>query len=576
MFKVTHLFKKYKIMLGVTVLLMFFQTFGTLYIPTLMSDIVNNGIMKSDLPYIYSVGGMMLVTALITAVIAITGAWLASSLASRWGRDLRGKLFDRVQTFSIRDFNRFGAASMITRNTNDVTQLQDALALFLQLVLPAPIITIGGLILAFGKDTQMGFVIVITLGIFLAAAIYFCRKAIPLYSRLRLGMDEMNRILREQLSGIRVIRAFNRVDHERKRLDQTFQGYGGTSIKVNKIFAFMMPIVLTVINLCTLGIIWFGGKRVTGGFIEIGDIMALIEYALLIFWNLVMGVMMMMSLPRAMTSAARINEIFAVEPEIEDGTESLPDALNRVPALEFEDVAFGYDHAEEPVLSNLSFRCLKGQTTAIIGGTGSGKSTIASLIMRFYDIQKGTIRLNGKDIKGVSQTDLRSKIGFVPQKAFLFSGTIASNLRYGNREASKKDLDRAVSIAQAADFISESEAGYESYVSQGGTNFSGGQRQRLCIARALVNQAELYVFDDSFSALDFKTDSKLRAALKKEVTDAAIIVVAQRVSSIIDADQIIVLDNGTINAIGSHKVLMDTCEIYREIVKSQRKEDELQ
>lgn len=569
--KVSDFFKQYKIITSVTILLMFVQTFGTLYIPTLMSDIVNNGIMKSDLPYIYSVGGMMLVTALITAVISITGAWLASALASRWGRDIRTELFNRVQAFSIRDFNEFGTASMITRSTNDITLLQDTLAMFLQLVLPAPIIAIGGLVLAFKKDYQMAFIIVAAVGIFLLLALFLGRRAIPLYKKLRIGMDEMNRTLREQISGIRVIRAFNRVNHERKRTDGTFRNYGQTSIRVNKIFAVMMPIVLIVINLCSLCIIWFGGQRVTGGFMEIGDVMALMEYALLIFWNLVMGIMMFMMLPRAMTSAARINEVLAVIPEISDGAENLPISNQKVPVLEFSDVTFRYGNAEEPVLSNLNFQCYSGQTTAIIGGTGSGKSTIGNLIMRFYDIQQGVIRVNGEDIRKVAQESLRDKIGYIPQKAFLFSGSIADNLRYGNRDAAQDEIERAAAIAQASDFIQESEQGYESFVSQGGTNFSGGQRQRLCIARALVKQAEIYLFDDSFSALDFKTDSKLRAALKREIRDAAIIVVAQRVSSIVDADQIIVLDNGGIAAIGAHAELMESCDIYQEIVRSQRK-----
>lgn len=572
MTRVSQFFKQYKAITAVTVLLMFLQTFGTLYIPTLMSDIVNNGIMKSNLPYIYLIGAKMLGTALLTAVIAIAGAWLASTLASRWGRDIRISLFDKVQRFSIRDFNQFGTASMVTRCTNDVALLQDALALFMQLVLPAPVITIGALVLAFTKDSQMALLIVATVLLFLAAAILICQRAIPLYQKLRIGMDKMNRVLRERITGVRVIRAFNREDHERARTDHSFADYGLTSIRVNKIFAVMMPLVLIVINVCSLCIVVFGGIRVSDGFMQVGDIMALVEYALLIFWNLVMGVMMLTMLPKAQACAARINEVLSTAPEINDGTGSFEATPESIPALEFRNVTFQYDHAEEPVLSRLNFSCKIGQTTAIIGGTGSGKSTIASLIMRFYDIQRGTILLNGKDIKKMTQTSLRDKIGFVPQKAFLFSGTIKDNLLYGNSNASDKELEHAASIAQAADFIAETGQGYGSFVAQGGTNYSGGQRQRLCIARALVRKAQLYIFDDSFSALDFKTDSKLRAALKKEVQDAAIVIVAQRVSSIIDADQIIVLDNGGIAAIGTHSELLRSCVIYQEIVSSQMKE----
>lgn len=575
MIRVSQFFKQYKCITAAVVLLMFVQTLGTLYIPTLMSDIVNNGIINNDLPYIYRTGGMMMVTALATAAVSVLGALLASKVSARWGRDIRTELFGRIQEFSVRDFNRYGAASMITRSTNDVAQLQDALLMFLQLVLPAPLITIGGLVLAFSKDPVMAVLIVITLTVFIIAALVLSKKAIPLYTRLRIGMDEINRTLRERITGVRVIRAFNREGFEEGRTDKTFSSYSETAIRVNKIFAVLMPIVLTVINLCTLGIIWFGGKRVTAGFMQIGDIMALVEYALLIFWNLVMGVMLMMMFPRAMTSAARINEVLSTEPEITDGLCKFPTQEISVPAMEFRDVTFGYDHAEEAVLSKISFSCMTGQTTAIIGGTGSGKSTIASLMMRFYDIQGGSILVDGKDIREVSQEALRDKIGFVPQKAFLFSGTIAENLRYGNRDASDEEVKAATKIAQAANFIEESEKGYLSYVSQGGTNFSGGQRQRLCIARALVKKANIFIFDDSFSALDFKTDAMLRAAIKREIHGAAIVVVAQRVSSIIDADQIVVLDNGGITAIGNHDELMKTCEIYREIVRSQRKEDAL-
>lgn len=572
MTRVTQFLKKYKGILAGTFILMFVQTFGTLYIPTLMSDIVNNGIVKSDLPYIYEVGGKMLLTAVLTAVVAIIGTWLASSLASHWGRDIRIALFDKVQKFSVRDFNRFGTASMITRSTNDVAQLQDGLVLFLQLVLPAPVITIGALILAVSKDTQMALLILATVAVFLGISLVICKRAVPLYKRLRIGMDKMNSTLRERITGVRVIRAFNKEKYECKRTNQTFEDYGNTSIRVNKIFAVMMPLVLIVINLCSLAIVWFGGIRVTQGYMQVGDIMALIEYALLIFWNLIMGVMMLTMLPKVQTCAARINEVLGAEVEITDGTDTFTEVDGTIPALEFRGVTFQYDHAEEPVLSNLNFTCQVGQTTAIIGGTGSGKSTIASLIMRFYDIQKGTILVNGVDIRKVSQTEIRDRVGFVPQKAFLFSGTIADNLRYGNRNASDEELARAAAIAQSADFIAETEKGYDSYVAQGGTNYSGGQKQRLCIARALVKKAQLYVFDDSFSALDFKTDSKLRLALKREIKDAAIVVVAQRVSSIMDADQIIVLDNGGIAAIGTHTELLQSCGIYGEIVKSQMKE----
>lgn len=572
MIKILHSLHKYKAMTAVTVLALFIQAFGTLYIPTLMSDIVNNGILNGDLPYIYSVGGKMVLVSLFTAAFAVCGAWTASSLSARWGMDIRNDLFRHTQAFSLRDFNRFGAASMITRCTNDISNLQDTLIVFFLLMLPAPIIAIGGLILAFSKDPVMALFIIGAVGALILLSALLFKKVIPLYHRLRLDMDEMNRVLRERITGVRVIRAFNQGGRERERSGRIFTDYGETSIRVNELFAVMMPFVLIVINLCTLCILWFGGGRAAAGLMQIGDIMALIEYAMLIFWNLVMGVAMLVMIPKAQACAERINEVISLEPDVTDGAQVLFEKAD-APVLEFRDVTFQYDHAEEPVLSNLNFSCRRGQTTAIIGGTGSGKSTIASLIMRFYDIQNGSILFDGTDIRSVSQASLRDRIGFVPQKSFLFSGTVAENLRHGNRTADAEDLKRAAAIAQADDFLSEKQDGYDAYVAQGGANFSGGQRQRLCIARALAKHAELYLFDDSFSALDFKTDARLRAALKREVTDAAIVVVAQRVSSIVDADQIIVLDNGGIAAIGTHSQLLESCRIYREIVKSQMKEE---
>lgn len=571
MVKVSSFFKNYKAITISAVILMFVQTLGTVYIPRLMADIVNNGIAEGDMAYIYSIGAKMLITAAITVIVAVVGAWLASTMSARWGKDVRIALFNKVQRFSDRDFKRFGTASMITRSTNDVAQLQDSLLLFMQLILPAPFITIGALILAFAKDVQMALLIVATVGVFLIVAYFICRQVIPLFQKLRIGMDEMNRVMRERISGVRVIRAFNKEPSASAVADSAFLDYGKTSIRVNKIFAVMMPLVLIIINLSTLAIVWFGGVRVTGGYMQVGDIMMLVEYALLIFWNLVMGVVMLTMLPKAQTCAMRINEALAIEPEIADGAQVIADAGENA-ILEFKNVTFQYDHAEEPVLAHLNFSCKKGQTTAIIGGTGAGKSTIASLIMRFYDVNKGEILLRGTPIKNIAQSDLRDAIGFVPQKAFLFSGTIEDNLRYGSSDATMQELAHAVDIAQASDFIASTKKGYQSFVAQGGSNFSGGQKQRLCIARALAKKAELYVFDDSFSALDFKTDSQLRAALKREIKDAAIVIVAQRAGSIIDADQIIVLDNGGVAAIGTHSELISSCEVYKEIVKSQMKE----
>lgn len=573
--RLVRFLKPYKTALIGNVILMFAQIMGTLYIPTLTASIVNIGIEKGNVPYIVKTGGSMLLIAMLTGLSAIAGAYLASSTFSKVGRDIRNSMFAKTQDFSINDFNKFGTASMVTRNTSDVTQVQQAFIMFMEMLLPAPVMIISGLILAFSKDRPMALIIIAAMFIFVVLTILAGKKAIPLFSLLQAQMDKINQVLRENISGIRVIRAFNKEDYERKRLNSTFTDYSETAIKVNKIFAVITPTIMLVMNLCTICMIWFGGMRVAGGFIQIGDIMALIEYSILILFYLIMGVMAFIMIPRAQACAVRIDEVLDTRPEIEDRSVQVKDRVESKAKLEFKNVTFSYPGAEEPVLSNLNFTCRNGETTAIIGGTGSGKSTIASLIMRFYDIQEGHILVDGVDIKNMRQKELRNKIGYVPQKAFLFSGTIADNLSYGNKDASMEELHRAVQIAQADDFISSMEQGYQSSVSQGGANYSGGQKQRLSIARALVKKPEIYMFDDSFSALDFKTDAKLRTALKKEIEGEVVIVIAQRISTIMDADQIIVVDNGRICGIGAHKELLKECKVYREIAKSQLMEEEL-
>ena len=573
----TRLFKfiiPYRKTLILVVVLLFLQTLGTLYIPTLTADIVNNGIVYGDIPYIIRTGGIMLLFAVLTGVFAILGTWFSAILSSGTGRDIRNALFRKAQRFSINDFNSIGTASMITRNTSDVNQIQQALIMVLQMMLPAPIMAIAGLILAFSKNAFMGGIIVVTMVIFMILAVIIERKTMPLFGLLQTGMDKINRFMREYITGVRVIRAFNRTDFERRRVNTSFEAYAQTAIRINKIFAVAMPLVLMLLNLCTLAIIWFGGIQIGQGAMEIGDIMAVIEYAMLILFYLVMAVMVFTMIPRAEACAKRISEVLELDPEIADAPAELTAELSEE-KLAFHHVTFCYQGAEEPVLSDLNFSCRAGETTAIIGGTGSGKSTIASLIPRFYDIQAGTITIDGVDIKTLSQKALRDKIGFVPQKAFLFSGTIADNLRYGKEDATMDELRRAARIAQADAFIGDLKYGNETRVAQGGNNFSGGQKQRLAIARALVKKADVYIFDDSFSALDFKTDANLRAALKAEVHGAAIIVVAQRVSSIVDADQIIVLDNGVIAGKGTHRELLENCPVYREIAESQLSKEEL-
>ncbi len=445
-----------------------------------------------------------------------------------------------------------------------------------EMLLPAPVMAIAGLILAYSKSPTLAMVIVGAMVIVCAFTALIGARALPLFSRLQTLLDKINRVLRENLTGVRVIRAFNRAGFEQQRADASFGEYAQSAIRVNKIFAVLMPVILLVLNLSTVVIVAVGGQRVSDGAMQIGDIMALIEYAVLILMYLIMGVMIFMIFPRAQSCAKRVNAVLSVP---ENGTEAprtTPGRQHKYTAkLEFRNVTFQYQGAEEPVLNNISFTADVGKTTAIIGGTGSGKSTIASLIPRFYDIQSGTIRIDGRNIVHIPKPELRARIGFVPQKAFLFSGTILDNFRHGKKDATMEEIRKAAQTAQIAGFIDGLEDGYNTRVAQGGNNFSGGQKQRLAIARALVKKPEIYIFDDSFSALDFKTDAKLRAALKDEVKDAAVIVVAQRISTIMDAEQIVVLDEGRVAGTGTHRELMASCPVYQQIARSQLSEEEL-
>ena len=557
--------------------LLFLQVLGTLYVPTLTAEIVNKGIVMGDPEQVLETGGLMLIVAVLVAGVSILETYLSTSTFAAMGRDIRGALFKKSQKLTINEFNHFGPASMITRCTNDITQIQQAYMAATEMLLPAPIMTIAGLVLAFSKNPALAMLIVAAMAVVCILAASVGSKAMKLFASLQTMLDKINRVLRENLMGIRVIRAFNRSEHEQKKTNQAYEEYASTAIRVNKIFAVLMPIIMMIMNVCTVLIIAIGGQHVANGQMEIGDIMALIEYAFMILMYLIMGIMVFMIFPRAQTCANRVNEVLELKSDREQDAKysNRKKEKTDAPKLEFRNVTFQYQGAEEPVLNNISFTAEIGRTTAIIGGTGSGKSTIASLIPRFYDIQSGTIRIDGRNIVNLSREELRDRIGFVPQKAFLFSGTIMDNFRHGKKDASLAEVRHAAEVAQIGDFIDEQDAGYETRVSQGGNNFSGGQKQRLSIARALVRKPEIYVFDDSFSALDFKTDAKLRAALKEETKDAVVILVAQRISTIMDAEQIVVLDEGRVAGIGTHKELMAGCEVYRQIAKSQLSEEEL-
>ena len=554
--------------------LVLLQSLAELYLPTLMSDIVDKGVVTGDTQYIWKIGGLMLIVAAGGMICSVMASFFSAKAASGFGKSLRSKLFSHVGDFSLQEFDQFGTASLITRTTNDITQIQQVLIMMMRMMAMAPMMCIGGIIMALSKDTKLTLVLAVAIPILLLIILIVQKKAIPLFKAMQVKLDKLNRVLRENLTGIRVIRSFNRIDHEKKRFDQANWDLTATAIKVNKIMAAMMPTMMIILNLTTVAIIWFGGIRIDHGHMEVGDMMAFIQYAMQIMFSFLMLAMMFVMIPRASVSAGRIVEVLDTAADIKDPINPIAPKQERG-VVEFQNVSFSYPGAEMPAISNISFKMNPGEVTAVIGGTGSGKSTLINLIPRFYDVDSGKVLIDGTDVREMTQESLRQKIGFVPQQAVLFTGTIAENIRYGKEEATDEEVRHAAAIAQAADFIAKMPEGYSTMIAQGGTNVSGGQKQRLAIARALVRKPEIYVFDDSFSALDFKTDAKLRAALKAETGNAAVLIVAQRVSTIMDANQIIVLDNGQIAGIGTHKQLMETSEVYREIVMSQLSEEEI-
>lgn len=574
MIKLFRFLKPFTWMVIFILIFMFGQAMAELYLPTLMSDVVNNGMMKGNTGYIWKYGSFMLIVALGSSACAISGSFLSSIVAVGFGRDLRNKVFTRVESYSLNEFDKIGTASLITRTTNDIMQVQNVLIMMMRFMIYAPIMCIGGVIMALSKDKTLTLVLAVVLPLLVAVIGILAGVVVPMFKALQKKLDKVNLVLRENLIGIRVIRAFNRVDIENKRFSEANLDLTDTSIKVNKVMAAMQPVMMVFMNITSVAIIWFAGLRISDNKMQIGDMMAFLQYAMQIMFSLIMVSIMYVMVPRAQASAVRINEVLDMEPEIIDPREAKK-AEQKRGYIEFNDVTFSYPGAEQPAISNISFKANPGETTAIIGGTGSGKSTLISLIPRFYDIDSGSILVDGVDVRELTQKDLRAKIGFIPQSAVLFSGTITENIRYGKDEATDEEVRHAAAVAQASEFISSMKDGYNSEIAQGGTNVSGGQKQRLSIARALVRKPEIYIFDDSFSALDFKTDARLRAALKKETTDSTLIIVAQRVSTVMEADRIIVLDEGSIVGIGKHRELLKTCEVYREIVSSQLSEEEI-
>ncbi|MEH7548672.1 ABC transporter ATP-binding protein [Neobacillus vireti] len=574
MLKLIKYLKPYQIPIYLVLVLVLLQSLSELYLPTLMSDIVDKGVVTGDSHYIWKIGGFMLLVAAGGMICSIAASFFSAKAASGFGRLLRSKVFSHVGNFSLSEFDKLGTASLITRTTNDITQIQQVMIMMLRMMAAAPMMCIGGIIMAYSKDAKLTLVLAVAIPFLITAIVVIARKGIPLFKAMQVKLDKLNRVLRENLTGIRVIRSFNRVEHEKKRFDEANWDLTQTAIKVNKIMAAMMPIMMVVLNLTTVAIIWFGSHRISNGHMEVGDMMAFIQYAMQIMFSFIMLSMMFVMIPRASVSAVRINEVLETVADIKDPA-SAASIEGEKGHVEFRDVTFSYPGAEMPAISNISFSMHPGEVTAIIGGTGSGKSTLINLIPRFYDVDSGHVLVDGVDVREMTQEQLRQKIGFIPQQAVLFTGTISENIRYGKEDASDEEVHHAAEIAQANEFISSMPEGFDSIIAQGGTNVSGGQKQRLSIARALVRKPEIYIFDDSFSALDFKTDAKLRAALKKETVDSAVLIVAQRVSTIMDSDRIIVLDDGKVSGIGTHKDLMESCSVYREIVMSQLSEEEI-
>ena len=555
-------------------LFIFGQAMAELALPTLMADVVNNGMIQGDNAYIITYGGYMLIVALASTACSIIGAFLSARVALGVGKDLRNNIFTRVENYSLNEFDKFGTASLVTRTTNDIVQIQTVLVMMLRFMIYAPVMSIGGIIMAVSKDKGLTVILLVVIPILLIFMSAVAFSIMPAFKKMQKKLDRLNMVMRENLTGIRVIRAFNKLEHERIRFKTANGELTDVSIKVNQTMAIMQPVMIIILNITSIAITWFGGWRIAQGSMQIGDMMAFIQYAMQIMFSFIMVAMMFVMVPRAQASADRINEVLETEPEIIDPEHSKA-FHEKNGFVEFQNVSFSYPGAEEPALYNITFEAKPGEITAIIGGTGSGKSTLINLIPRFYDTCEGNILVDGTNILDIYQSELRSKIGLVSQSAVLFTGSISDNIRYGKKDATDEEIIYAAEIAQATDFISEMPLGFETELAQGGTNVSGGQKQRLSIARALVRKPEIYIFDDSFSALDFKTDSKLRAALKNETKESAVIIVAQRVSTIMDANQILVLDDGELVGKGSHRELLKSNQVYREIVASQLSEEEL-
>ena len=573
MLKLFKRLKKYIWMVLGDMLAVGCNVFTMMYLPKYMSSIVDEGVLVGNIEHIVTVGLKMLLISLMGAAAMVASSYLSARASMGFSRDLRRDVFKKAESFSLAEFDRFGAASMLTRTTNDITQLEMVVMMGLRMALMAPMALVGGIIMAFSTSPEMSRVVFFTAPLLLVSVVLISRKSIPLSKSMQTKIDRVNQVMREKLSGIRVMRAFGTEQYEEERFDKANTDLMDISLKMHNLMMLMMPLLMFILNFSTVAILWLGVGQVSAGSLLVGDVMAVVQYVMHIMISFMLLSMMVTMIPRAAASAERINEVLDMVPTITDPQN--PICPDRKGTVCFRDVTFAFDDSEEPAISHINFEVGPGQTLAIIGSTGSGKSTILNLIPRFYDATQGQVLVDGVDVRKMNRADLRSRIGYVPQRAVLFQGTIAENLRYGAPNATEEELWVAAEIAQAKEFIEEKEDGLNSEVARGGANFSGGQKQRLSIARAVARRPEIYLFDDSFSALDYKTDATLRRRLAEITSDAAVIIVAQRVSTIMEADCILVLDDeGAIAGKGKHSELLQTCGIYREIVSSQLSAEE--
>ena len=558
----------YKAPIAAIVALQLVGTLAMLYLPSLNAEIIDEGVVTGDTDFIVQRGGLMLAISLAQVLCSVVAVWFAARTAMGFGRDVRARIFQRVGSFSAREVQHFGAPSLITRETNDVQQVQMLVLLGFTMMVSAPIMMVGAIVMATREDVGLSWLIVVTVPVLGGLIGFIVSRMVPSFRVMQEKIDEVNRLLREQITGIRVVRAFVREEHETTRFARANADLTEVSIRAGRWQAGMFPVVMLVANVASVAVLWFGGHRVESGEMQVGALTAYLSYLMQIIMSVMMGTFMMMMIPRSAVCADRIMEVLDTESSVVPPTSPVTSVTDRG-TLVLDDVTYAYPGADVPVLKDVALDARPGQTLAIIGSTGAGKSTLINLVPRLFDVTSGRVLVGGVDVRSLAPELLWSMLGLVPQKAFLFSGTVASNLQHGLPDATEEQMWEALEIAQARDFVAEMPDGLQSVVAQGGTNFSGGQRQRLAIARAVIRRPEIYLFDDSFSALDLTTDARLRAALKPATREATVVIVAQRVSTIRDADVIVVLDDGAVVGRGTHDELLDTCETYREIVESQ-------